>query len=153
MKDVHFRRINATNVLEICNLSNTLSKVQRDMVADNAISIAQASFSENAWFRSIYAGDHAIGFIMLHQSSNYDDGIDVHGIYLWRFMIAGPYQGKGYGKQAIELLIKHLKGHGINEMVTSCEVGEGSPIDFYKQLGFTPNGETFEGETGLVLQF
>ncbi|RFB33010.1 GNAT family N-acetyltransferase [Brevibacillus sp. VP] len=153
MPDVHFRRINAKTVLEICNMSDTLSQAQRAMVADNAVSIAQAYFSESVWFRAIYADDNAIGFIMLHQGSDYDDEIDVHGVYVWRFMIAGPYQGKGYGKQAIEVLVKHLKGKGINEITTSCESGEGSPMSFYTQLGFTPNGETFGEEIGLTLRF
>ncbi|MBG9801538.1 GNAT family N-acetyltransferase [Brevibacillus laterosporus] len=153
MPGIHFRRINAQIVLEICNLSDTLSHAQRAMVADNAVSIAQAYFSENAWFRAIYTDDNAIGFIMLHQGSDYDDEIDVHGVYLWRFMIAGPYQGKGYGKQAIEVLAKHLKGQGINEITTSCESGEGSPMSFYTRLGFTPNGETFGEEIGLTLRF
>ncbi|MGM1046678.1 MAG: N-acetyltransferase family protein [Bacillota bacterium] len=151
MPDVHFRKIDENTVLEICQLSNTLTEVQRIMVADNAVSIAQAHFSKNAWFRAIYADDEPIGFIMLDQGS--DEGTDNGGVYLWRFMIAGPHQGKGYGKQAIGLLIEHLKGQGIYEVVASCGEGEGSPLGFYLSLGFTPNGETFGDETGLVLRF
>lgn len=90
---VHFERIDAKSVLDICNLSQTLSPQQRKMVADNAVSIAQAYCSENAWLRAIYAGDVPIGLIMLHIGSDYADGIDCPGVYLWRLMIAGPYQG------------------------------------------------------------
>ncbi|MEJ8543844.1 GNAT family N-acetyltransferase [Brevibacillus borstelensis] len=151
--EVHFRNIDDDTVLEICDLSHTLSPAQRKMVADNSVSIAQAYFSKNAWFRAIYADDAPVGFIMLDLGSDNDDGVDGNSVYLWRFMIAGSYQGKGYGKQAIELLLKHLKGQGIHELITSCGEGEGSPIGFYTGLGFVPNGETYGDEIGLILKF
>ncbi|MEW5699369.1 hypothetical protein [Pseudomonas synxantha] len=47
-------------------LSETLPAAQRSMIADNGASIAEAHFSENAWFRAIYADETLIGFIMLH---------------------------------------------------------------------------------------
>ena len=73
---VHFERINARNILKICDLSDTLSDQQRKMVANNAVSIVQAHCSENAWLRAIYAGEILIGLIMLHIGSDYADGID-----------------------------------------------------------------------------
>lgn len=50
---IHFQRIRADTVLDICKLSELLPNEQRDAVADNALSIAQAHFSENAWMRAI----------------------------------------------------------------------------------------------------
>lgn len=47
--DIHFVRITAATVLDICQLSETLSPAHQGMVAGNAVSIAQAHFSENAW--------------------------------------------------------------------------------------------------------
>jgi diamine N-acetyltransferase len=91
---IHFERIRADSVLDICGLSESLPGEQRDAVADNALSIAQAHFSENAWIRAIYLGDTPIGFIMLHIGSGWEDGIDCSGVFLWRFMIARDYQGK-----------------------------------------------------------
>lgn len=67
---IHFERITARTVLQICKLSETLTASQRNMVTDNAVSIAQAHFSENAWFRAVYADDTPIGFIMLHTGSD-----------------------------------------------------------------------------------
>ena len=40
--DIHFMRITATTMNQICGLSETLPPVQRKMVADNARSIAEA---------------------------------------------------------------------------------------------------------------
>lgn len=150
---VHFVRINAQTVVKICKLSETLSPVHRKMVADNAISIAEAHFSENAWFRAIYAGETPVGFIMVHYGSDYDDGIDCPGAFLWRLMIAEPHQGKGYGKQALDFLVKHLRAQGYRELFTSCGEGEGSPRGFYDKYGFLPTGDFYDDETELVYHF
>jgi diamine N-acetyltransferase len=150
--DIHFKRITAQTVIQICKLSETISAQQRLMVADNALSIAQAHFSENTWMRAIYADDIPIGFIMLHTGSDYEDGIDCSGVFLWRFMIAGPYQGKGYGRQAIERLLAHLRAQGKTELYTSCGLGEQSPEGFYKRLGFEPTGEMYGDEIELKLK-
>jgi diamine N-acetyltransferase len=147
---VHFERITARTVLQICQLSETLTPQQRKMVADNALSIAQAHCSESAWLRAIYADDAPIGFLMLHIGSDYTDGIDCPGIYLWRFMIAGPYQGQGYGREAIQFLLKHLDALGIPELYTSYELGEGSPEGFYRKLGFVPTGGYYGDEIEVV---
>ncbi|MGD8472765.1 MAG: hypothetical protein PVH59_01500, partial [Anaerolineae bacterium] len=50
--EVSLREITGETVREICNLSNTLTPPRKYMVAPNAVSIAQAHFSPNAWFRA-----------------------------------------------------------------------------------------------------
>ena len=144
--EVSLREINADTVRAICKLSETLSPAQRKMVADNALSIAQAHFSEHAWFRAIYAGETPVGFIMLY------DNPDEAEYYLWRLMIAGPYQGLGYGRRAIDLLIEYVRTRpGAKELLTSCGQGEGSPEGFYLRLGFQPDGKMYDEEVGLRL--
>lgn len=145
--DIHFKRITAKTVREICRLSDTLPAQQRKMVARNGDSIAQAHFSENAWFRAIYADETPIGFLMLQ---DYEDGSECPGVYLWRLMIAYPYQGKGYGKEAMENLFEHLTAQGVPELYTSCSLGEGSPEGFYRKLGFEPTGGMYGEEIELV---
>ena len=149
--DIHFMHITATTMNQICDLSNTLSPAQHKMVADNVRSIAEAYFSPSAWMRAIYADDTPIGFIMTHTGSDYEDGIDCPGIFLWRFMLAGPYQRKGYGRRALGKLVEHLKAMGIPLLRTSCGQGEGSPEGFYRKLGFTPTGDFYGHEIELVL--
>lgn len=150
--DIHFVRITASTMNRICALSETLSPAQRKMVTDNVRSIAEAHFSNSAWMRAIYAGETPVGFIMTHTGSDYEDGIDCPGVFLWRFMIANPYQGKGYGKLALEKLIQHLKAMGIPLLYTCCGQGESSPEGFYRKLGFTPTGEYYGEQIELVLQ-
>ncbi|PZP51984.1 MAG: GNAT family N-acetyltransferase [Agrobacterium fabrum] len=151
--DVSFRRVSASTVEDVCELSETLSEVQRNVVADNGASIAQAHFSENAWFRAIYAEETLIGFVMLHIGADHDDGIDCHGVFLWRFMIAGPFQKMGFGKRSIDLLIEVLKARGFEELYTSYGLGEGSPEGFYRRLGFVLTGDAYGDEVEAVLRF
>jgi diamine N-acetyltransferase len=121
-------------------------------VADNALSIAQAHFSENVWMRAIYADQTPVGFIMLHLGSDWADGIDCPGVFLWRLMISRPYQGLGYGKNAIGKLVDHLQALGIPELYTSFTAGEGGPGEFYRKLGFVPTGDYYGDEPEVVLK-
>lgn len=151
---VSFRRINSQTVYEVCELSETLSPAQRSMIADNGTSIAEAHFSENAWFRAIYADDTLVGFIMLHIGADHDEGILYPGAFLWRFMIAAPFQHLGFGRKAIALLIHDLKYQGYKEIRLGYSRGEGSPEAFYSKLGFELTGGTYgEHELEAVLKF
>jgi diamine N-acetyltransferase len=116
-------------------------------VASNAKSIAQAHFyPETAWFRGIYAGDDAVGFIML------EINIDKPEYGLWRFMIDERHQGRGYGRAAIGKAIAHVRAQpGAVELLTSVVPGEGSPGPFYQKLGFAFTGEVDAGEQVMRL--
>lgn len=63
---VALRKITARTVRTICNL--TVSDEQKNFVAPNAVSIAQAYFSKAAWFRAIYADETPVGFVMLAEN-------------------------------------------------------------------------------------
>ena len=62
---VRFVEITEETLLDALRLSSTLLENQNKAVASNAVSIAQAHYAKNAWFRAIYAGDEMVGFIML----------------------------------------------------------------------------------------
>ncbi|WP_433663241.1 GNAT family N-acetyltransferase [Nocardia sp. CA-128927] len=141
--EIEFRRITEKTVLAVCELSETLTPEQRGIVADNGVSIAQAHFSESAWFRAIYADDTLEGFVMVHLGIDDGDEIDCPGAYLWRLMIAGPQQRHGIGRKAVLALVNHLKARGLNALYVSYGQGPGSPESFYKSLGFISTGEYY----------
>ena len=151
--EVTLRRISATTVWDVCALSNTLSPEHRNLVADNGASIAQAHFSENAWMRAIYAGETLVGFVMLHIGADHDDGIDCPGAFLWRLMVGGPFQRKGYGEKAIALIVRDLKAQGFTELYTSYGQETDNAAGFYKRLGFVTTGEMYDDEVEAVLKF
>jgi len=131
---VTLREVTKETVRDICRLA--LGPGQDQFVASNAVSIAEAYFEPKAWFRAIYADDAPVGFVMLF------DHPDAPEYYLWRFMVAGEHQGKGFGRQAMGLLIEHVRGRpGAKELLLSYVPGEGSPEPFYRSLGFEPTGE------------
>ena len=151
---IALKEVTMKNAIDIMRLSKTLSRAGRKNVADNSVSIAQGSLSEHSCMRGITINEHNqekyIGFVMLHIGSSIDDGIDVEGPYLWRLMIASPYQHKGYGKAVLDYIIDMLDQDGYKTLETSVEMGEESPIDFYQKYGFKKSGEMFGEEIGLI---
>jgi diamine N-acetyltransferase len=143
--EVSLREITAETVPTICRLTDTLTP-PKNMVAPNAVSIAEAHFEEHAWFRAIYADDTPVGFVML-----YDDP-DEHEYFLWRLMVAKPHHGKGFGRRAMEQVIDYVRTRpGATVLETSCGQGAGSPEGFYRALGFQRNGKMLGREVGLSL--
>jgi diamine N-acetyltransferase len=142
--EIALREVTKETVRAICRLA--VGPGQDHFVAPNAISIAEAYFEPKAWFRAIYAGETPVGFVML-----FDDP-DVPEYYLWRLMVAGEHQGKGFGRRAMHLLIDHVRARpGATELLTSYVPGEGTPEPFYRSLGFQPTGEMDEDEVVLRL--
>ena len=141
---VTLREITEDTVRRICNL--LVRDDQRDFVASNAESIAEAYFSKHAWFRAIYADEIPVGFVMLEdrpEESIYD---------LWRFMIDTRYQRMGFGGRAMALIIDYVKTRpNATEFLINIIQGEGGPQSFYEKLGFRLTGEYQEGEAVMKL--
>jgi diamine N-acetyltransferase len=150
---VSLREITGETLRAVCRLLDTLVGPQKYMVAPNAVSIAQAHFFTQARFRAIYAGETPVGFIRWHDGVSGENDWGVPGYFLWRFMTARPYQGKGYGKKALQLLVDQLKALGATELRVSCGTGPGSPEGFYLKFGFERNGTIYDDEVGLTIKF
>jgi diamine N-acetyltransferase len=142
---VTLREVSKETVGSIIRLK--VSPGQEQFVASNAVSIAQAYFDrETAWFRGIYADDVPVGFVMLSDDPAKEE------YFLWRFMIDARYQGHGFGRRAIELLIEYVRTRpGAKALMVSCVPGDGSPCPFYEKLGFIYTGEVDEDELVLRL--
>lgn len=137
---VTLREVTRENLRDVLRLK--VAENQRGFVADNATSIAQAHFyPESAWFRAIYAGETPVGFLMLADEPEKPE------YFLWRFMIDARYQGRGYGRRALELLAEHVRTRpGATTLGVSYVPGEGNPGPFYHRFGFVDTGEVDEGE-------
>ena len=124
-----------------------VAESQERMVANNAVSIAQAHFEPKAWFRGIYADETPVGFIML-----YDDP-EEPVYFLWRLMVADEFQGMGYGRKAIAQLVEYVKTRPNATELKVSHVPElpGNPGPFYQKLGFEYTGEEDDGELVMRL--
>ena len=94
---INLRDITKKNLFSIIDLN--VKEDQKNQVAANSVSIAQAHYSKSAWLKGIFNNDIAVGFVML------DLIIEENKCFLWRFMIDEKHQGKGYGKLALNLVI------------------------------------------------
>lgn len=146
--EITLREITAKTVRDFCDIR--VRSDQASYVASNAESIAQAYFHPEAWFRGIYAGDEPVGFVMIEDWTQVSGSDANEPICLWRFMMDQSYQGLGYGKRALELVVDHIRSRDkMGYFLTSCVEGELSPKPFYLKFGFHETGEILDGETVL----
>ena len=150
---VALREVTAGTVRAVTDLR--VSAEQEGYVAGNAVSIAQAYFARDAWFRAIYADETLIGFAMLRDGTLLAPDSAKPEVSLWRFMIAHEHQKRGYGREALSLLVAHARSRPkVTSLETSYVAGPHGPRDFYLAFGFQPTGEVkANGEVCLTLQF
>jgi diamine N-acetyltransferase len=149
---VTLREITADTVGAVIRLA--VADSQKGFVATNAVSLAQALFSPEAWYRAIYCEDEPVGFVMLSDESLRSPPPAKPGIGVWRFMIDTRHQGRGIGRAALLLIIEHVKAKGLfTSLELSYVPGPGCPEPFYRSLGFRPTGRVDEGELVMELLF
>ncbi|MER1990764.1 MAG: GNAT family N-acetyltransferase, partial [Solibacillus isronensis] len=98
---LHLKTITKDNWIKAISL-----KVREDQVkfvASNAVSLAQLNFLENFHAKGIYYGEEMIGFTL------YGLDEDDHEYWIYRMMIDQKHQGKGYGKEAVRLVIEDIR--------------------------------------------
>jgi len=142
---VTLREITADTVRSIIDLS--VAEQQKRFVAPNAVSLAQALFSPEAWYRAIYRGDEPVGFVMLYDESLRNPAPDKPQIGVWRLMVDERHQRKGVGRAALRLVIDHVRNRGGFSKLELCYVpAEGSAERFYTSLGFRNTDRLDQGE-------
>ncbi len=125
-----------------------VTPAQQKSVAPNAYSISEAHFEKNAWFRGIYEGDTAVGFVMLYLDKEKPE------YWVWRMMIDKNHQGKGYGKQAMQEVIEFVRTlPNARQLCLSYVPGEGCPAPFYKKVGFVDTGEFDDSGTEIIMKY
>jgi diamine N-acetyltransferase len=147
---VSLREINADTVLAITRLA--VADGQKGFVAPNAVSLAQALFAPEAWYRAIYLGDAPVGFVMLEDQSQRVPPPEHPEIGVWRFMIDASHQGQGIGRTALQLVIDEVRGRKrFAKLELSYVPGPGCPEPFYLGLGFRHTGRVDGKEVVLEL--
>ena len=134
-------------------LALDVTERQRDFYpCSNAYSIAEGHFppdDDAVWMQAICNDGDPVGFMMTSE-------IPERGEYfLWRMMIDQRYQGKGYGTDAMKLLIKRIEDNGnprvllLSHLKDNLDAGR-----FYQSLGFSYTGEDLGGgDLGMSFRF
>jgi diamine N-acetyltransferase len=147
--NVSLREITEDTVRAVTKLA--VHPSQAGFVASNAVSLAQALFSEDAWYRAIHDGDEPVGFVMLADETQRATPPEKPNIGLWRLMIDARHQHRGIGREAMRLVLEHVQSRpGVHWFYTSWVPEPGGPGPFYLGLGFTPTGEIDEGEVVAI---
>ncbi|MFW5841745.1 MAG: GNAT family N-acetyltransferase [Bacillota bacterium] len=151
MPTIQLKKVTVDNFDKVVALSKTLTEAQQKCVAPNMVSLAEAYVEpDRAWPRAIYLDDEPIGFIMLALHEDEVPKEDWPAYYLWRFMIAKAYQGKGYGTKVLDMIIEKCKRDKQAYLYTSCDMEGDQPYLFYINYGFIDTGKN-DGEQILKL--
>ncbi len=141
---LQLRKISRENLLECIGLHT--SDDQKEFVATNVFSIAQA-YVEPTWVPlAIYADETMVGFVMYGREV--ETGFD----WIIRLMIDARYQGRGYGRATMLELLATLRQPPDSKGIKISYSPQNQTAErLYAQLGFRPTGEIEEGE--VVAQF
>ena len=118
---LRLEKVNAKNVWDILKLQ--VLENQKSFVASNNISIIEAyttiTGNGHAFPFGIYDDDTPVGFLMIGYGLVDEDDVEdenpgfieivKNGYCIWRFMIDKRYQGRGYGKRAMELALEYIR--------------------------------------------
>lgn len=140
---ISLRPITRQNLDDVVDLK--LLDHQREYLASNSYSIAEASLDPLLRMHAIYGDEQAIGFVLYCRP---DDGDDVPGSFgIWRLMIDAGLQGRGYGRQALELVLREICADASAQHIHICYKPDNAAAKrFYASLGFEEVG--IEPETG-----
>ncbi len=147
VKAIHFVDVDKDNYRMIFNLK--VSPSQKDFIATNIFSLAQASFEPEFVPKAIYSDDNPVGFIMWCKKDD-DDGF----VWIYRLMIDERYQGLGYGKEAMIQALVYLKTISKKRRIRiSFEPENSAARSLYASLGFETTGLIEGGEEIYELKF
>lgn len=151
--DVRLQPITRENFRECVRLK--VASEQEHFVASNAVSIAQTYAWKQCVPLAIYDGATMVGFVMYARNEDEEpSGPPEPGYSIWRLMIDQRFQGRGYGREAMRLLIDRIRAEpGGTDIAISYEPENDVARKLYASLGFVESGEQDEGETVARLRF
>jgi diamine N-acetyltransferase len=136
---ITLRAITRDNLFQCLRLSTT--EEQKNFVAPNVRSIAEAYVEPSFVPLAIYADDTLVGFVMYGRDPQ--TGFD----WVIRLMIDAQYQGKGYGRAAMHQVLARIRQQPeCKEIRISYEPENTIAEQLYRSMGFEPTGEIEEGE-------
>ena len=147
--NVTLKEVTRQSLRAVCKLDAGDGGTQ---VAPNAVSIAEASFYDESWFRAIYDDDVLVGFLMLYDPTLAEKP-EEPDFFLWRLMIDKSHQGKGLGHAAVRLLIDHVRTRPGAKRLLVSHVNTADKLGrFYRALGFIYTGKEEEREKVMALE-
>ncbi len=143
---ISLKQVDTTNFWEV--IDQSVAKEHENLVLNNAVSIAQAYVQPECIPLAIYKEDTLVGFAMYCIDT--DDG----EYWIYRFMIDQRFQGKGYGKLALESLINRIKeDKNKNKILLGVHLDGKAAVHLYQSMGFEFTGQVFGQEYIMELHY
>lgn len=142
---MELRTIDKENFWDIVELK--VAAGQEGFVAPNAVSIAQAQFYPGNRSLAAYVQGQPVGYTFF----GLDD--DDHEYWLARLMVDEEHQGKGYGRQILQWVLKTTREDGRCCIYLGVEPENAAAIALYKSEGFEFDGRVFGKEHVMIKRF
>lgn len=148
--DLHFEPITKESSAQAKGLS--LAPGQEGFVESVSQCLEEASDRKDWRPVGIYHGTVLIGFAMYGYFWEY---LPLGRVWLDRLLIDAKYQGKGYGRAAVEGLLQRLEQeYHCKKVFLSVYQNNQKAIQLYQSFGFAFNGEKdIHGEDVMVYCF
>ena len=158
---IKLKKINRNNIGEILKLE--VFDNQKSFVATNNSSIIEAylAITENnhVFTFGIHKDDTRVAFLMIGFDVNSDEEsapkVSKGNYNIWRFMIDKKFQGKGFGKKAIDLALEFVNSFPCGT-AKYCWLSYESENDLarylYKSVGFVETEEKDGEEIVAILE-
>ncbi|WNS46329.1 GNAT family N-acetyltransferase [Paenibacillus sp. MMS20-IR301] len=147
MRLIDITSSNWEKVILLTTNPNNQHTLDEEFVASNTYSIVESIYEADWTIKAVEEDGQLVGFAMygLPEGS---------GAYeLRRFMIDRKFQGRGYGKQALALIIREMEEKfACKEIYLSTEPGNSRGKHVYESQGFVSTGELQDGEEVYVLR-
>ena len=93
---------------------------------------------------AIYAEETPVGFLLLEE--------DERTLMIWRIMLPEEHTGHGYGRAAVEEVIRRAKASGrYDRLQLDCAPENHRARRLYEGLGFRPTGAINHGSVEMAL--
>ena len=158
---LHLEELNDDNIWDVVDLK--VFRAQKPFVADNSCSIVQAYAVRNTPCKvfpcGIFQGKKPVGFVMIayNVAAAFNGGPEVYrdNYYIWRFMIDKRYQGRGYGREAMQLALDFIRTWPCGQAEycsLSYEPENEVAAKLYRSFGFEETGDVDGGEVVALLK-
>ena len=135
---ITLRDITGDNYFQVLELKITPEQEAAKYVSPVVRSLADAWFYREegiAYPKAVYADEDLVGFIM------YELDPEEQQVFVWRFLIDQAFQGKGYGRQTIEVVMEMAKEQAQITKVVADYVDGNEPMKkILLDLGFEETG-------------
>ncbi|PEZ03341.1 spermidine acetyltransferase [Bacillus sp. AFS018417] len=133
--NLHICEVTAHNWRSVAALN--VAKEQQQFIESNVFSLAESLYEKNGTSVSLYDGETLVGYAMYGWYSKKD-----RSVWLDRFMIDYNFQGNGYAKQFLRLLITYLQQkYQCKKIYLSLHPDNNLAMKLYESFGFHLTGD------------